>query len=376
MYEEQLIRSVLRMNKSEFRIAVLPGDGIGIEVMDACLAVLDVLQSRFGHIAFNFRRLPGGAGTYRDTGVALPDSSMAEAKQADVILFGAMGLPNIRYPDGTEIAPQVTLRFGLDLYAGVRPVKAIRGVGVPLVDPRAQEIDFVIIREQAEGLFASWGGKGVFHNDDIAIDKLVITRNNTARIADFALRLAQRRLTKGGKGRVTCVDKANAFQSLAFFRKVFDERAKAFADVASDHAYVDAVALNLVKMPWEYDVLVTENIFGDILSDLAAALIGGMGMAPSGDIGEKHAVFQPCHGTAPDIAGTGKANPVAMFRSAVMMLDYLAEQHGFDECQDAADCLSSAIEIVLAQGRAKPIEIGGSDGTRKITEEVILEIQK
>jgi 3-isopropylmalate dehydrogenase len=364
------------MNKSEFRIAVLPGDGIGIEVMEACLEVLNVLVSRFGHIAFDFRHVLGGAGLYRDTGVALPDSSMAEAKQADAILFGAMGLPNIRYPDGTEIAPQVTLRFELDLYAGVRPVKAIRGVGVPLLDPRAQEIDFVIIREQAEGLFASWGGKGVFHNDDVAIDKLVITRGNTTRVADFAFRLAQRRLARGGKGHVTCVDKANAFQSMAFFRKVFDERAKAFGGVVSDHAYVDAVALNFVKMPWEYDVLVTENIFGDILSDLAAALIGGMGMAPSGDIGEKHAVFQPCHGTAPDIAGTGKANPVAMFRSAVMMLDYLAERYGSEECQEASDCLSNAIETVLVQGRVRPVEIGGVDGTRKITEEVISEIRK
>jgi hypothetical protein len=155
-----------------------------------------------------------------------------------------------------------------------------------------------------------------------------ITRAGTARVCDFALRLARRRKAQGLPGRVTNVDKANVFTSMAFWRQVFDRARQAFPDVQVEHAYVDAMALNLVMKPWDYDVLVTENMFGDILSDLIAALAGGMGMAPSADIGDHYALFQPAHGTAPDIAGQGIANPTATVLSAAMMLDWLAERHG------------------------------------------------
>jgi 3-isopropylmalate dehydrogenase len=175
----------------------------------------------------------------------------------------------VRYPDGTEIAPQLDLRFELELYAGVRPIRAIPALPSPLADPRGREIDLVIIRESTEGLFAS-RGKGTIEDDARASEVMVITRAVSERLFDFSFELARARRDKGRPGRVTCVDKANVFRSFAFFRGIFDERAERFPDLGADHAYIDASALHLVRRPWDFDVMVTENMFGDILSDLGA----------------------------------------------------------------------------------------------------------
>jgi len=158
---------------------------------------------------------------------------------------------------------------------------------------------------------------------------------------------------------------------MAFFRKIFDERAAAFPGIEARHNYIDATALDMIRKPWDYDVMVTENMFGDILSDLTAGLVGGMGMAPSGDVGDRHALFQPAHGSAPDIAGTGTANPTAIFLSAVMMLEWLAERHGLPACSAAAEVLRSAVERPFQQGRVKPFEFGGASGTAEITQAVV-----
>ncbi len=357
-------------NSNEFRIAVLAGDGIGIEVMDVCLEVLKVLAERTGRFRLNTVRLPAGAGHYRDTGTALPQETLEAARRADAILFGAMGLPQVRTEAGTEIQPQLDLRVALDLYAGVRPIKAIAGAPTPLADPRAAEIDLVIVREQTEGLFSDVG-KARAENDTVAVDRMVITRKGSERVADFALKLAERRKRDGRPGRVTCVDKANVLASTAFFRKVFNQRAAHHPKVKTDCMYVDAASLNLVRAPWRFDVLVTENMFGDILSDLCAGLVGGMGLAPSGDIGDNHALFQPCHGTAPDIAGKDLANPTAMLLSAVLMLEWLSHRHRIDALKDAAHMLESAIHRGYAEGRIRPAEYGGPDGTREVGERVI-----
>jgi 3-isopropylmalate dehydrogenase len=175
---------------------------------------------------------------------------------------------------------------------------------------------------------------------------------------------------------VTCVDKANVFTSMAFFRKVFEERARAFPQLHSDCAYVDATALNLVMKPWTFNVMVTENMFGDILSDLSAALVGGMGMAPSGDIGDRHALFQPAHGSAPDIAGQGKANPTAMLLSCAMMLDWLGEKHADAKLVEAGAALERAIEQAFSEGVLRPFEFGGRNGTADITRAVIAALDK
>ena len=360
------------MSKTSYCIAVLPGDGIGREVTAATLQVLHALAPRIGR-RFDTVTHPAGAQHYLDSGVALPEATLEACRNADAILFGAMGLPHVRGTDGTEIIPQLDIRFALDLYAGVRPIRSFAGLPGPLTDPRAAHIDLVLVRESTEGLFHARGRGRLEGEGDAqaAFDTMKITRGGTARVCDFALRLARKRRAQGKPGRVTNVDKANVFTSMAFFRRIFDEQAPGFPTVAADHCYIDAMALNLVRRPWDYDVIVTENMFGDILSDLGAGLIGGMGMAPSGDVGDRHALFQPAHGSAPDIAGTGKANPTAMLLSAVMMLEWLAERHGLPACSEAADRLRSAVERPFRQGRVKPFEFGGSSGTAEITRAVV-----
>jgi 3-isopropylmalate dehydrogenase len=348
--------------KDTFDIAVLPGDGIGVDVIDATLPILDQVADGF---SLRFRTHPAGALHHRATGEALPEATFEAAQRADAILFGAMGWPEIRYPDGTEIAPQLDLRVRLELYAGVRPVRALPGLPLPLSDPRARDIDLVVVRESTEGLFAS-RGKGVIVDDREARDTMVITRAGCERVHEFSFRLAERRKRRGRPGRLTCVDKANVFVSMAFFRRIFDETAARHPGVEARHNYIDATALDLIRKPWEFDVIVTENMFGDILSDETAALVGGMGLAPSGDIGDRHGLFQPCHGSAPDIAGQGKANPTAAILSAAMMLDWLADRSGNEALARAAQRLERAVDAVYASRRIRPFEFGGSDGTRAI----------
>jgi 3-isopropylmalate dehydrogenase len=357
------------MPLSNYEICVLPGDGIGIEVIDATLPLIE-RACRGAGFALRFATHPAGALHYHETGEALPEATLAAARDAHAILFGAMGWPDIRRPDGTEIAPQLDLRFRLELYAGVRPARSLPGVPLPLADPRARDIDLVIVRESTEGLFASVG-RGTLVDDREARDTMVITRKGSERVHEFAFHLAERRRARGRPGEVTCVDKANVFVSMAFFRKVFDEVAARHPGIVARRHYVDATALDLVRRPWTFDVLVTENMFGDILSDLAAGLVGGMGMAPSADIGDAHGLFQPCHGSAPDIAGQGKANPTAMILSAAMMLVWLGERHDDPRLAQAARRIETAVDAVFASRRLLPIELGGRDGTAAIAAAVM-----
>src|SRR3569833_2613917 len=333
---------------SAFHIAVLPGDGIGHEVMKPALDVLRRVEATTPGLSFRYTEAPAGAEEYKATGKSMSVDTIKLCETADAILLGACGLPSIRYPDNTEIMPQVELRFIFDLYAGVRPARLIPGVPSPIVGAQEKGIDFVLIRESTEGLFASMG-KGVTTHDD-ARETLVVTRKTTERLFDFCLRLAQRRKRRGKPGRLTLVDKANVFKAFNWQRTIFDERKAKFPDVATDKLYVDACAAMMVKKPWDFDVMVLENMFGDILSDLAAGLIGGLGMAPSADIGDTHAVFQPCHGTAPDIMGQGKAIPTAMILSAAMMLDWLADKFEHPEAAEAAQRIERAVDEAYAGG--------------------------
>jgi 3-isopropylmalate dehydrogenase len=348
--------------------AVLAGDGIGPEVMAPALEVLRKIEAT-SDLTFRFTAAPAGANHYRETGKSMPDSTIKLCEEADAILLGACGLPSVRYPDNTEIMPQVELRFHFDLYAGVRPARLIPGVPSPIVGADRRGIDLVVIRESTEGLFASMG-KGVV-TDQEARETLVITRKTSERLFEFSFRLAERRKARGrANASLTCVDKANVFKAFAFFREMFDEAAKRHPGVATDRLYVDACSALLVKRPWDFDVLVMENMFGDILSDMTAGLIGGMGMAPSADIGDRHAVFQPCHGTAPDIMGQGKANPTGMILSAAMMLDWLADTHGLESAAEACERIERAVDKAYAGG-IKPMEFGGTNGTADIAKAVL-----
>jgi 3-isopropylmalate dehydrogenase len=349
-------------------IAVLAGDGIGPEVMAPALEILRKIGAK-SDLKFRFTEAAAGANHYRETGKSMPDSTIRLCEEADAILLGACGLPSVRYPDNTEIMPQVELRFHFDLYAGVRPARLIPGVPSPIVGADRHGIDLVVIRESTEGLFASMG-KGVVTHEE-ARETLVITRKTSERLFEFSFRLAERRKARGrANSGLTCVDKANVFKAFAFFREMFDEAAARHPDVKTDRLYVDACSAMLVKRPWDFDVMVMENMFGDILSDMTAGLIGGMGMAPSADIGDRYAVFQPCHGTAPDIMGQGKANPTGMILSAAMMLDWLADKHGLESAAEAGETIERAVDKAYAGG-IKPTEFGGSNGTADIAKAVL-----
>ena len=351
-----------------FHIAVLPGDGIGPEVMAPALDILRRIEETTPSLKFRFTQGAAGAGHYKETGKSMPESTVKLCETADAILLGACGLPSVRYPDNTEIMPQVELRFIFDLYAGMRPARLIPGVPSPIVGAAERGIDFVLIRESTEGLFASMG-KGVVTHDE-ARETLVVTRKTTERLFDFSLKLTERRKKRGRPGLLTLVDKANVFKAFNWQRDIFNERKAKVPGVKTDMLYVDACAAMMVKKPWDFDVMVMENMFGDILSDLAAGLIGGLGIAPSADIGDKHAVFQPCHGTAPDIMGQGKANPTAMILSAALLLDWLADKHDHPPAADAAQRIERAVDKAYAGG-IKPMEYGGKDGTTQIAKAVL-----
>jgi 3-isopropylmalate dehydrogenase len=357
---------------SRYRIAVLPGDGIGPEVMAATLPVLEAAAAATG-IALDFQEHALGAGHFRRTGDALPAKVLDACREADAVLLAAIGLPDVRMADGTEVQPvmMVGLRRALGLYAAVRPIKLYPGVPTPLRDI-GRGIDFVILRENLEGLFASFGG-GCLVGETAATDTIVVTRLGTEKIAEYAFHLARRRRGRplDGKKVVTCVDKANVFRSFAFFRHVFFEVAAHYPEIAAEAAYVDAMSLYLVQNPQAYDVLVMENQFGDILSDLGAGLVGGLGLGPSAEIGERHGLFQPSHGTAPQIAGKDLANPLAMILSGAMMLDWLGETRRDAAASEAGRRIEAAVARVLTEGEVRTPDIGGTAGTRAVGQAVV-----
>lgn len=342
-----------------FNIISLPGDGIGPEVVQEGLRVLHAVESGLKDVRFIVREMPCGAGEYLENGDPLPKSTVTACREADAILLGAMGLPNVRWPDGTEMVPQVDLREILDLYAGIRPIYLYNSEHCPLKDIEAGQIDFAIFRENTEGLFFS--RKNTYPKDATMVeDTLRVSRKGAERIIRSAFRYAGSR-----RNFVTLVDKANVLPSMAYLRSIFDEvHRREFPIARVDRVYVDAAALFLVEHPKHFDVIVTENMFGDILSDLAAGLVGGMGMAPSGDIGDRHAIFQPSHGTAPSIAGQGIANPVATILSVAMMLDYLKVEPG-------AKTIRAAVKKALANPLNATQDLGGSLRCSAMTDAIL-----
>lgn len=354
---------------NSYEIAVFAGDGIGPEITEPTVKILADLAARAQSYSLQFTDAPAGAAHFAKTGESLPEASMQTARNADAILLSAMGLPDVRYDDGTEISPQIDLRKALTLFAGIRPVTVRAGQASPLNIPEGKEIDFVLVRESTEGLFFTQGSGEVSENE--ARETLRITRDISEKLFRFTFDLAQQRKAQGrGPGRVTCVDKANVFRAFAFFREMFDAEAAKHPELTADHAYVDATALWMVQKPWDFDVMVTENMFGDILSDLGAGLMGGLGLAPSADIGLEHAVFQPCHGSAPDIAGQGVANPFAMILSAAMMLEWLGLKNDCGEMRRDGARLRQAVEEVVAKGEVLTRDLGGKATTAQAAEAV------
>jgi 3-isopropylmalate dehydrogenase len=379
---------------TQFNIAVLPGDGIGVDVTREAVRVLQALETGLEGVKFTFHEYSVGAGEFLKRGNPLPTEALDGCAKADAVLLGAMGLPSVRWPDGKEMTPQIDLREKFQLYCGLRPIRLyhehdtpLKGygsggfpatigeseistaAGMPPLPGRLGSrpswgIDFVIIRESTEGLFSARLSQADPAKGEVC-DLMRITRAGSERVCRAAFREAMKR-----RKHCTLVDKANVLPSMVYLRSIFDEVAKEFPEVRTSHCYVDAAALFLVQRPHAFDVIVTENMFGDILSDLAAGLVGGMGMAPSADIGDDCAVFQPSHGTAPDIAGKGIANPVATILSAALMLEWL----GHLETVKGARRIHHAVETVLADPANRTPDVGGKLTTTQMSEMIIAKL--
>ena len=350
---------------AKYEIAVMSGDGIGPEVIEAALAVLKQCETRFG-LELNYTSYDFSADLYRRTGRKITAADMDEIGKKDAVLFGAMGLPDVRGPDGLELGAQVEMRAHYKLFASLRPVRLFPGVEGPL---KAKKVDMLVIRETSEGMFAGLADKHAPSNES-ASDRMTITRATCEKLFDVAFSQARARRKRGTRGHVTLLHKSNALRSNVLMEKVFDEVAAKNSDVGSAKFYIDAGSMYMVADPERYDVVVSENIFGDIVSEIAAGLVGGLGVAPSADVSLTHGVFQPSHGSAPDIAGKGLANPIAMILSAAMMLEWLGEQRSDERCTKAGQAIRSAVEAALAKG-PRSRDLGGTAGTKEVTDAVI-----
>jgi len=342
-----------------FKIAILGGDGIGPEVVAEGVKVLRAVEALLSGVQFDLVEHSVGASEFLRSGDPLPPATLDRIREADAVLLGAMGLPSVRWPSGVEMTPQIDIREQLDLFNGIRPIRLFHEIHSPLKGyggVGGLPIDFVIIRENCEGLFSERRTPRP-SGRDYETDTLTITRRGAERVCREAFKLALKR-----RKHCTLVDKANVLPSMAFFRKIFDEIALEFPAVTTDRVYVDAMALFLVQRPESFDVMVTENMFGDILSDLAAGIIGGMGMAPSADVGETYGVFQPSHGTAPTIAGKGIANPIATILSVAMMLEWLDHP----ETLRGARLIRDAVARVLAKPDHRTADLGGKTSTTQM----------
>lgn len=353
-----------------YDIATIEGDGIGPEV---CQSAVAVLKEACGSELLRFEAFDGGAAHYTRTGAVLPEDTFAACKSMHAMLHGAAGLPGVTYADGTEVGNDLhlQLRFRLDLFANVRPIRLYAGAESPLKGWQPGQIDYVIVRENTEGLYASRGG-GINLRGEVATDTLVMTRKGVERVARFSFDLARRRkgAPRDGKRRVTVCDKANILRSYAFFRAICDEVAAGYDDVEIDYAYADAITVHMLKKPDFYDVIVAENMFGDIISDLGAGTVGGLGIAASAELGERHGLFQGAHGSAPDIAGRNLASPIATILSGALMLRWLGEQHADATLLAGADRVEQAVEAVLAEGTTVPRDLGGSASCTDMTEAI------
>jgi isocitrate/isopropylmalate dehydrogenase len=346
-----------------YNIAVLPGDGIGREVISEVMRVMEEAVNPSGNIDLEFHEFECGGEYYLKTGLEWTEEAEKFTKtEADAILLGGIGAKgpdgrSVRRPDGNLAGYSVVigLRQELDLYANVRPVKLYEGVPTPLAGKGPNDIDMIIVRENTEGLYYPVHGRIKESDRDVAFDLRMITAKGSERIARYAFELAKNRngAPVDRVKRVTCVDKSNLLVGCQLFREYFNKVGENYKEVTRDYAYVDAWTLLAIRKPEYYDVVVAPNAFGDIISDLGGALVGGLGVAPSGNIGEEHAVFEPVHGSAPDIAGTGQANPIAALLSTAMMFEWMGKRFDDSVPVKTAAWMRDAIEDVLREGKIR-----------------------
>jgi len=342
------------------RIALYPGDGIGPDVVDAACVVLDAVERGLGGFHLEYRRFDWGMAHYDRHGQVAPDDFLKTLHGFDAIFLGAVGWPE-RLPDHVTLAPLIRMRQTFDLYACVRPARTFRGVPRPL--RRDDEIDLVVVRENSEGEYVDNGGVLAGGTaDEVAIQSAVHTRRGVERILRFSFDLARQR-----RRRLTMITKSNAQRyAYVLWDRVLAELAPQYADVATDKLHIDAATLELVRRPHTFDVIVGSNLFGDILSDLTGGVTGSLGLNPSANLDPERrapSLFEPVHGSAPDIAGKGIANPVAAVLSAAMMLEWLGET-------PAAVAIRGAVESALADGNRTP-DLGGSLTTTQMTASLV-----
>ena len=346
----------------EYKIAAIPGDGIGTEVINAGITVLNKLAALDGGFKLNFEHFPWSSDYYLETGHYIPEGGLEALKKFDAIYFGAVGATNV--PDHVSLwGLRLPIAQGFDQYANVRPARVLPGVKSPLRNGNAETLDWVIIRENSEGEYSGHGGRA--HRGlpiETATEVSIFTRAGVERIHRFAFKLAQSRPRK----HLTLVTKSNAQRfGMVLWDEVFFEVAKEFPDVQIDRELVDAVTTRMVLKPQTLDVIVATNLHADILSDLAAALSGSLGIGPTANLNPERdfpSMFEPIHGSAFDITGKGIANPIATFWTASMMLEHLGEAK-------AAARLMHAIEKVTAAGVFTP-DLGGKATTKDVTEAV------
>jgi len=350
----------------------MEGDGVGPEVIREGRKVISAALESMD-VDVQFYEIEVGCEHYRKTGFDLDPKDMDQIKKADAIYFGSIGMPNITVP--YEKISMGILRRGLDLYANVRPIKLYEGVDSILKKPK--KIDYVIFRENTEGLY-TFGKGGFIIGDEAAVNPLIISRKGTKRIVEAAFKMAARRNGAPGDGvkRVTCVDKANVAEAYAFFRKIFDEVSEKYPDIEKEHILMDAMTVHMLQRPEHFDVVVAENMFGDILSDLGSATVGGLGLAPSMEVGDQYGLFQPIHGSAPDIAGKNIANPIAAILSGAMMFEWLGRKKNDSRALKIATKIEKAVIRVLAAGQIKTPDLGGRNKTSEIGDAIAQEVIK
>ncbi|MHA2424865.1 MAG: isocitrate/isopropylmalate dehydrogenase family protein [Candidatus Thorarchaeota archaeon] len=376
-----------------FKIAVLPGDGIGREVVPQAVRVLQAVEESLSGFSLDLHDFECGGEYFLKTGKEWSDEAEEFAKkEADAILLGAVGaatednLP-VRRPDGHLAGYSVVigLRLELDLYANLRPVKLYESVPTPLAGKTHQDIDMVMVRENTEGLYAPQDNPSRAENVDKITDKRIITRAGSTRVSKFAFEQSVSRdgAPSDGQKRVTCVDKSNLLAGCQLFRNSFNEVAKEYPTISTDYAYVDAFTQWIVRNPAYYDVVVAPNAFGDIITDLGAALQGGLGLAPAGSIGEEHAVFEPVHGSAPKHYGKGTSNPIAAILSSAMLLDWLGMKKKIPDSIKGAMWIEDSVADVLKEGKIRTYDICKGDwagvspsSSERVTEEIISKIEQ
>ena len=348
----------------EFTIAVLPGDGVGREVMPEARKVLDLISNRYD-LSFGYTEFDWSTDYYFEHGRMMPVAGVDQLRDFDAIPLGSVGHPDV--PDNVTLnGLLLPIRRAFDQYACERPAKLYAGVPCPLAGKAPGSIDMVVVRENTEGEYTQAGGNVYHHTpDEVAVQTSIFTRRGIDRIVRHAFELARRR---DGKKLVTSITKSNAQGfSMVLWDRAFAEVASEFPDIEIESLLVDAAAMNFVRRPESFDVVVASNLFGDILSDLSAMITGSMGLAPSSNLNPERkfpSMFEPVHGSAPDIAGQGIVNPIAMILSAAMMIDFFG-------LTEAARVVENATAAVLAEGKSLPRDLGGTASTGEVTEAIL-----